>query len=344
MDKNCRYGTNRVIEPKGALPQPAIKVDNTPVIYSNELLIDVTILNITSTAFSRMKRLFGEDKAKIAEEVKRIVNERGKFQCPETGSGGILIGTVAEIGKDHPGNADLKPGDRISTLASLTLTPLFIEEVLDIDIKTDQVFIKGKAILFESAIYAKIPDDISEKISVAVMDVAGAPGWTAKSVAAGYNVVIFGAGKAGLLCLHEAKKRAGVTGKVIAVDPSERQCEVIKRLGLADYVLQMDATKPVPVMQEIEKITGGAMADFVVNTVNVPDTEMASILACREHGSVYFFSMSTTFAKVALGCEGVGKVLSLLFGTGYTEGHVGITFQILRENQALMKYFQEVYA
>jgi len=343
MDNICRYGENRVIEPKGALPQYATRVDNNPVIYDNELLIDVGILNITSTAFSRIKRITGGDKAKIGDEVKRIVDERGKFQCPETGSGGILIGSAAQIGENHPGRADLKPGDKIASMVSLSLTPLLIDGILDIDTATDQVFVKGKGILFESGIYAKIPNDISEKISVAVMDVAGAPGWTAKYVKAGDVAVVFGAGKAGLLCLHEAKKRAGVTGMTIAVDPSAKQCGLIKRLALADEALQMDATEPVGVMREIERITGGRMADFVVNTVNVPNTEMASILACREHGTVLFFSMSTVFSKVALGCEGVGKVVSLLFGTGYTEGHADITFQILRENAGLMEYFKEIY-
>ena len=343
MDKNCRYGANRVLEPKGALPQAADKLANTPEIYSNEMLIHVDILNITSTAFSRIKRIAGGDKKKIKDEIKRIVEEKGKFQCPETGSGGMLIGTVAQIGDSHPAKNDLKQGDKIATMVSLSLTPLKIDEIIDIHIETDQVFVRGKAILFESGIYAKIPADIDEKISVAVLDVAGAPGWTAKYVKAGDHVVVFGAGKAGLLCLHEAKKRAGVTGMVIAVDPSATQCDVIKKLNLADAVLQMDATEPVSIMQEIERITDGRMADFVVNTVNVSNTEMACILACKDHGTVLFFSMSTAFSKAVLGCEGVGKALSLLMGTGFTEGHADITFQILRDNIDLMNYFKEVY-
>ena len=33
------YGTHRVLEPKGVLPQPAEKIDNTMEIYDNEILI-----------------------------------------------------------------------------------------------------------------------------------------------------------------------------------------------------------------------------------------------------------------------------------------------------------------
>ena len=40
------YGTHRVIEPKGVLPQPADIVDNNMEIYDNEVLIDVHTLNI----------------------------------------------------------------------------------------------------------------------------------------------------------------------------------------------------------------------------------------------------------------------------------------------------------
>ena len=29
MKKGCPYGTHRVIEPKGVLPQPALKIDNS---------------------------------------------------------------------------------------------------------------------------------------------------------------------------------------------------------------------------------------------------------------------------------------------------------------------------
>jgi len=41
MKKGNKYGTHRVIEPQGVLPQPATKVDNNVAeIYDNEILID----------------------------------------------------------------------------------------------------------------------------------------------------------------------------------------------------------------------------------------------------------------------------------------------------------------
>lgn len=341
--KGNRFGTHRVIEPKGALPQCAQIIDNNPEICDNEILIDVGILNITASAFGNLVKKFGSDKNSIAAEVMEIVRSRGKFQCPVTGSGGMLVGRIAEIGVDLVGKVKLTVGQKIATMVSLTLTPLYIEEIVEIDLDTDQIFIRGKAVLFESGIWADIPSNLSEALSLAICDVAGAPGWTAKYVVAGDYVAICGAGKAGLLCLHEAKKRAGNTGLVIAIDNCPEKCALIEKLELADVVLQLDATNPVSVLEAVEEATSGRMCDFVVNTASVPNTEMSSILACKEHGKVLFFSMSTVFSKVALGCEGIGKVLTLLVGTGYTEGHAEITYQILRENSGLRAHFETIY-
>ena len=57
-----------------------------------------------------------------------IVATRGKMQNPVTGSGGMLVGTVEEVGPGSP--LGLAVGDRVATLVSLTLTPLVIEDGL----------------------------------------------------------------------------------------------------------------------------------------------------------------------------------------------------------------------
>lgn len=113
------------------------------------------------------------------------------MQNPVTGSGGMLIGTIEKIGSDLEGKRiDLKVGDRIATLVSLSLTPLKIEEILDVKPDIDRVEIKGKAILFESGIYAVLPKDMSETLALAALDVAGAPAQAAKLVKPGDSVTI----------------------------------------------------------------------------------------------------------------------------------------------------------
>lgn len=131
--KGNKYGTHRVIEPKGVLPQPANKIDNNmDEIYDNEILIDVQTLNIDSASFTDIhnyaKQQAGEGASReaVMEEVKKEmllnVELQGKHRNRRTGSGGMLLGRVEKIGDALKGKIDLKEGDKITTLVSLSLT------------------------------------------------------------------------------------------------------------------------------------------------------------------------------------------------------------------------------
>ena len=176
--KGNKYGTHRVIEPKGLLTQAAKKIDNNmDEIYSNEILCDVSALNIDSASFTQIYEACEKDLAKTEQMILDIVGERGKMQNPVTGSGGMFIGTVKAIGEDLQGKIDLKVGDKIASLVSLSLTPLKINKIKAIHPEIDRVEVDAQAILFESGLYAKLPDDMSEELALAALDVAGAPPW-----------------------------------------------------------------------------------------------------------------------------------------------------------------------
>lgn len=338
-----RYGLSRVINEKGVLPQRARKVDPSLPLRDGELLIDVESLNIDAASFKQLKDAAQGDPAKIVEAVRAIVAERGKMQNPVTGSGGMLIGRVAEISPSHPAAQTLKPGDRIATLVSLTLTPLVIDEVRAVKPEIDRLDIKGRAILFASGIFAKLPDDLPDTLALAALDVAGAPALVARYLKPGQRVVMLGAGKSGALCLAQAREAMKGQGQLIALDISQPALETLKGLGLCDDIARIDATQGVDVMETVSKLTGGALADLVVNCASVPNTEMASILSVRDGGTVIFFSMATSFTTAALGAEGVGKDVQMIVGNGYVPGHAELTLNLLRRNADLRKLFEQRY-
>jgi L-erythro-3,5-diaminohexanoate dehydrogenase len=344
MKEGNKYGAHRVLEPKGVLPQPAWKVDNTMEIYDNEILIDVDTLNIDAASFTQIEEAEGGDVKKMARHSLSIIKERGKHHNPDTGSGGMLLGTIAEIGpklKDR----DLKVGDRIATLVSLSLTPLKVDEVISSNKDTCQVKVKGQAILFESGIYAKIPADMDEALALAVLDVAGAPAQAAKLSRPGQTVFIVGAGgKSGILCAYEARKRVGITGKIIGLVHGDAGKKRLEKTGLADVIFQGSATDQLFVYNEMAKITDGQMADLTINCVDIPNTEMSSILATKDDGMVYFFSMATSFTSAALGAEGIGADTTMIIGNGYTKDHAAIALNTVRESPMLMELFKENYA
>ena len=344
LKKGNKFGTHRVIEPKGSMPQAAEKISNDMKIYDNEILIDVEALNIDSASFTQLKGEAHGDPDKIKAKIIKIVEERGKMQNPVTGSGGMLMGKVVQIGDAIKGKINLKEGDRIATLVSLSLTPLKIEEIKEVKLGIDKVIVKAQAILFESGIYAKLPEDMPDSVALAALDIAGAPAQTKKLVKSGDSVLILGAtGKSGVMCSYEAKKQAGSEGNVIGLARNEKRAEYLRELGFCDSVIVADARNPIDVYEETLKANGGSEVDISINCVNISDTEMSSILPVKDEGIVYFFSMATSFTKAALGAEGVGKDVQMIIGNGYTKNHAEITLEELRENSKLMNLFEEKY-
>jgi len=337
------YGLSRVVGEQGVLPQRAKKLDASLPLRDGELLIDVESLNIDAASFKQLKEAAGGDPEKIIASIRGIVAARGKMQNPVTGSGGMLIGRVREVSPSHPAAKTLQPGDRIATLVSLSLTPLVIDEVRALKPQIDRVDVKGHAILFASGIYARLPADLPDTLALAALDVCGAPALVARYVKPGQTVVMLGAGKSGALCLAQAREAMRGQGRLIALDISQQALDTLRGLGLCDHAVACDATQAVEVMQHVSRVTGGALADLVINCASVPNTEMAAILSVREGGTVIFFSMATSFTAAALGAEGVGKDVTMIVGNGYVPGHAELTLELLRRQAGVRKLFEQRY-
>jgi len=337
-------GVQRVVSPQGVLPQQAEKVDASLPIAEDELLIEVESLNIDSASFHQISQACEGDLARIEKHILDLVARRGKHHNPVTGSGGMLIGRVVQVGPGFPvREKPIKVGDRIATLVSLSLTPLEIRKIKKIHAKIDRVDIEGHAILFASGIFARLPEDLPETVALAVLDVAGAPAQTRRLVQENQVVVVVGGGgKSGILCLYEAKRKPGV--KTVAIDYSQEAIDRLSALPFVDEVIQGDARNAVQIMEKVWNATKGKMADLVINVANIPETEMSCVLACRPHGIVYFFSMATSFTRAALGAEGVGADIDLRIGNGYTEGHADLALDLLRESHDLREIFMKHYA
>lgn len=348
--QGCPYGTHRVLNPKGVLPQAAWRIDNTPEVYDNEILIDVKSLNIDAASFKDILSGTNPEMDERAQEeyvshvVLDIVERRGKMHNPSTGSGGMLIGTVREFGPAVEGREGAQRGDLIATLVSLSLTPLKIDKIKKVHLNRDQIDIEGTAILFETGPFAVIPEDLGERLSLAVLDVAGAPAQTERLVKPGDTVLVIGAGgKSGLICTAVARERVGRTGKVIALAHSEESRRRVERLGSADVVLSGDARDAVGTLELVRSCSHGRLADITINCVNIPGTEMASILCTREGGKVYFFSMATSFTAAALGAEGIGADVDLIIGNGYAVGHAQKALDLVRRNKRLREILEDMF-
>jgi L-erythro-3,5-diaminohexanoate dehydrogenase len=334
------------LAPAGVLPQAAQRLDASGDIAADEVRIAVERLNLDAASFHQLRSAHPDGDA-IRAAVLKIIDERGKMQNPVTGSGGMLIGTVDEVGPDSP--LGLKPGDRVATLVSLTLTPLHITDGLARwDGTSEQVPAEGWAILFGRSIAAVLPDDLEAEQALAVFDVCGAPALTDRVVrkycadgrSAGSRAeptvaVLGGAGKSGSLSLAAAR-RAGA--RTVGIVPNQPERDRLEAAGIADHVALADARDPVALAAAVTGALGGP-ADITVVCVDVPGFEHGAILATADGGTVIFFSMATSFPAAALGAEGLAADVTMLIGNGYLPGHADFALQVFRAEPGVRDLF-----
>jgi len=337
-------GLHRVLDERTVLPQAADRLDARSGLWPDEVRVRVEMLNLDAASFRQLERAHtvgGEtDGDAVRTAVLDIVRTRGKMQNPETGSGGMLIGTVEEVGPESP--LGLRVGDRVATLVSLSLTPLVVEDGLARwDGRSERVPCDGYAVLFGRSIAAVLPADLDPTLSLSVMDVCGAPALTARVVGEWSRLrstghastgggpvvaVVGGAGKSGSLSLAAAR-RAGAA-RTIGVVPHEQEAMLLRDSGIADVVTVADARDPVALRDAV--VASGGPADVTVVCVDVPGCEGGAILATADGGTVIFFSMATSFSAAALGAEGLAADVRMLVGNGYVPGHAELALDLLR--------------
>jgi L-erythro-3,5-diaminohexanoate dehydrogenase len=336
-------GLHRVIEPPGVLPQAAWRLDAGPAIAPDEVRIRVDRLNLDAASYRQLREAYSADPEKIRRAVLDIITTRGKMQNPVTGSGGMLTGTVDEVGPQSP--LGLQPGQRVATLVSLTLTPLRITDGLSRwDGQSEQVPCEGHAILFARSIAAVLPDDLSNELSLAVMDVCGAPALTSRVVKKGSVVLVVGAaGKSG--SLSAAAARQAGAAEIIGVVPTGDEAALLRdppaeapESPLVDAVVIADARDPIGLAEKVE--AAGGPADVTVVCVDVPGCEGGAILSTRQGGTVIFFSMATSFSAAALGAEGMAADVTMLVGNGYVPGHAEFALNLIRNVPSVRRLFE----
>jgi L-erythro-3,5-diaminohexanoate dehydrogenase len=340
--KGDPVGMHRVLEPAGVLPQAACRLDTDAVVRGDEVRVRVERLNLDAASFRQLEEKHRGDGDAVRAEVLEIVRSRGKMHNPVTGSGGMLVGTVEEVGECSP--LGLRPGDRIATLVSLTLTPLVIEDDLAAwDGLSEQVPADGYAILFGRSIAARLPEDLPAPLALSVMDVCGAPALTERHVSRYADpvvVVVGGAGKSGSLCLAAAR-RAGAR-RTIAVVPHQAEADLLGlggiAHGLADHVVVCDARDPVALRDAVG--SAGGPADLTIVCVDVPGCEGGAILGTAGGGTVIFFSMATSFSAAALGAEGLAADVTMIIGNGYVPGHADLALELVRAEPAVRALFE----
>ncbi len=326
-------GAARVITPEGALPQAAQVLDAGPPLRPYEMEIGVERLCLDSTSFRQLSEAAAGDVDHIAHSIQAIVGERGKMHNPVTGSGGILTGRVRDVGR---GFRDPPPqGSKVVTLASLTLTPLSLDEVYEVSPDSPHVPVRGTAYLPWTAPWTIYPEGMPLEAAVSALDVCNAASQTRALIGPETRtVLVLGGGHAGMLALKAARDCLPEGGQVVLMDADPLACERADRLGLCDLALPVDLSDAIGSLRALESAVI-QRADLTIVVVNATDCEATAVLLTAEHGTVLFFSMATSFTKAALGAEGMASQATMLIGSGYAPDRGAYALELLARDQGL---------
>ncbi len=331
VDMRQRLGADRVVAPAGALPQPAERLDASGPVRPYEFEVAVERLCLDSTSFREIRERCAGDPALMADRVLEIVAARGKMHNPETDSGGVALGAVTEVGERYEGPPAV--GQRIVTLASLTLTPLRLEAVVRLDPDDPQVEVSGTAYVCDRSAWGPVPDDLPLRTVLEVYDVYGAGSLTRTLAPANGTVYVLGAGHAGKLALAAARD-AMDGGTVVAVDLDPAAVDRVTELGLCDVGVATDLRDPLAALEAL-RAAGAPPADLTVVVVNAGGCEPTAILLTAATGTVLFFSMATSFATAALTADGMASQVRMLVGNGFTPDVGAYALDLVRRSDAL---------
>jgi len=332
-------GAERVLEPPGALPQAALRLDATMPMQPYEIEIGVDTLCVDSSSFRQLVESNDHDPVKVGEAILAIVAERGKLYNPVTGSGGILTGTVRAVGDAHPEPPPV--GARVVTMVSLTLTPLRLDAVGEVECSSPHVPVTGTAYLPSGSPWVAYPDDIPFDAALAALDVCNAASQTHSLIDEGTRtMLVLGGGHAGLLALATARDALPGSGRLVLIDADERICERARRLGLCDVALRIDLRDAIGAVRSLEA-AGVPRADLTVVVVNASDCEAAAILLTADSGTVLFFSMATSFTKAALGADGLASGARMVIGSGYAPDRGRYALELIRRDGGLRRALAE---
>ncbi|HET8821831.1 MAG TPA: hypothetical protein VFM57_09820 [Thermoleophilaceae bacterium] len=324
-------GTDRVLAPAAALPQPADRLDATGPCRPHEFELAVDRLCLDSTSFRNLRERGAGAPSRMAAHIADVVRARGKMHNPETDSGGIAVGTVTAVGERC--RAAPERGERIVTLASLTLTPLRLDEVVRVDANDPQVEVRGAAYLPDGVAWGPVPDDLPLAAAVAIYDVYAAASLTRELAPETGTVCVLGGGHAGKLAMAAARD-AMTAGTVVVADIDPEAARAALDLGLCDVAATCDLSDPLG-SRELLNAAGAPAADLTVVVVNATGCEPSAILATKPAGTILFFSMATSFSTAALTADGMASPVRMVIGNGFTEDRGAYALDLARRSEPL---------
>ena len=343
-----QYGIKRVLEPQHVLPTSAWKLDNNRNIYPDELKVSIKRIHLEGTGFKQICTESNDDEKKIKQSIIDVVIRRGKLHNPVSDTGGLVMGTIEEIGAEYDNWQNFKVGDLVICNASAASIPMHIENITSIDRAYNQVEANGYVIVHNKIPLVKAPEGVSSDMLMFAFDQSGTL-YRLKTLLGGKNkfLIVGNSMLTNLLygyvirrelgkdceitCLLDKKTNTRIAGKGIDA--------LIK--NVFDEVNYLDILRPVECMA---RLGAESYYDLSVNCAEIPGAETINILATKPGGTVLFANLINNLNIALYITESISKSLDVRGAEGYLEGYEDFDIELVEELSMYLKDMEIIHS
>lgn len=340
---SIKYGIKRVLEPQHVLPTSAWKLDNSRNIYPDELKVSIKRIHLEGTGFKQICTESNNDEKKIKQTIIDMVIRRGKLHNPVTDTGGLVMGTVEEIGPEYDNKLDLKIGDLVICNASAASIPMYIEDITSINRVYNQVDATGYVVLHNSIPVVKTQGDVPKEMLMFAFDQSGTLYRLKTLIGNKRKFLIVGNSMlTNLLYGHVIRRELGDDCEISCILDKKSNIRIVGKgidsliEKVFDEVFYLDILRPV---ECVEKIGAESLYDLTVNCAEIPGAETINILATKPSGTVLFANLINNLNIALYITESVSKSLEVRGAEGYLEGYDDFGVELVKE---LSEYFNDV--
>lgn len=347
-----RFGANRVMEPKGVTPVMAWKLDDDRKVRAGEIRVSLETVHIEWDNFNQICSYCSYDEVRIKARIMQIVQQRGKLHNPYTGSGGLFMGTIEEIGEGTD-TGNLKAGDRVYSLSSLTGVVMHLDEIKSVDYHYGQIYCTGYVICFEATSIVKYEGKISPKYLLSAVDEEGNFIGFRKAIRNSHaeRVAIIG-GNFSTMLLYAQTLTDGYgkgthvtaildknsTGLLSEKEITAAFLPVIKKTCYVDLSQPLDAYQSV-----VEQLYDPRPMDAVINLEDIPGSETVATLLVKENGVVFYASLKNNYGAGLLVADSLGKEVTSYALDGYVKEAHNFAAELIEKVGANLEFLDAIY-
>ncbi len=329
------YGMNRVLEPQHVLPTSAWRLDNSRAIGPGEIRVDLRRIHIEGTSFKQICMEANNQEQRIRQKIIDIVIRRGKLHNPVTDTGGLLYGTVAEIGEEYENKKGFTPGDEVLCNASLASVPIYIDKILSVDRAFGQVEVEGYAILYNELPLVRRPEGIPINLLLFAFDESGTLYRISNTAVGKRKFLVVGNNLlSNLLFGHAIRKVAREDAEVVCL--LDKKTDMVLKGDSIDELIskvftevhRVDILKPMECLADLK---ADALFDLSVNCADIPGAETINILATKSGGTVVFANLINNYNIALYITEAISRQLDIRCADGYLEAYDEFDIEIVKD-------------